>query len=228
MIVHGFVQAGGGSTRFGADKALACLGNKTMLQRTGELLASVCHDVTVVAGAGKYAEAPWPVIADRWPGEGPLGGILTALHHLSEVDSAKKTKGAEGDSCPFALILSCDMPFLTGEFLRFLMDRAIASEAAIIVPEVGGRLEPLCACWCVGSKEAIQAAFDAGGRKVSEAMKHASMEVLDEGDWKRFDTDGRLFWNMNTLADYEEARRVIEKSAGPFGLTEGKPAGPVQ
>jgi hypothetical protein len=54
------------------------------------------------------------------------------------------------------------------------------------------------------------------------------MEVLDEGDWKRFDTDGRLFWNMNTLADYEEARRVIEKSAGPFGLTEGKPAGPVQ
>jgi molybdopterin-guanine dinucleotide biosynthesis protein A len=228
MIVHGFVQAGGGSTRFGTDKALARLGNKTMLQRTGELLASVCDDVTVVAAAGKYADAPWPVIADRWPGEGPLGGILTALHHVSDAGLVEKTQDAEGDSCPFALILSCDMPFLTAEFLRFLTDRALASEAAIIVPEVGGRLEPLCACWCSGARTAVQAAFDAGGRKVSEAMKHASMEVLDEADWKRFDTDGRLFWNMNTAADYEEARRVIEKRAEPFGKTQGKQPGPVE
>jgi hypothetical protein len=45
-------------------------------------------------------------------------------------------------------------------------------------------------------------------------MKQVSMEVLDEADWKRFDTDGRLFWNMNTAADYEEARRVFEERAG--------------
>jgi hypothetical protein len=82
---------------------------------------------------------------------------------------------------------------------------------------------------------AIQAAFDAGGRKVTEAMKQVSMEVLDEADWKRFDTDGRLFWNMNTAADYEEARRVLEERAGrtdgragPFDQTQGKQAPPRQ
>jgi molybdopterin-guanine dinucleotide biosynthesis protein A len=214
MIFHGFVQAGGGSTRFGTDKALVRLDGKTMLQRTGELLASVCHDVTIVAAAGKYADAPWPVIADRWPGQGPLGGILTALHHLGEADAADKSRHVEYDPCPFALILSCDMPFLTVEFLRFLTDRALSSEAAIIVPEASRRLEPLCACWCSASAAAIQAAFDAGGRKVTEAMKHVSMEVLDEADWKRFDSDGRLFWNMNTPADYEEAHRVFEQRAG--------------
>jgi molybdenum cofactor guanylyltransferase len=214
MIVHGFVQAGGGSTRFGSDKALVLLDGKTMLQRTGELLGSVCHDVTIVAAAGKYADAPWPVIADRWPGEGPLGGILTALHRLNEADSANKNGDGVGDPCSFALILSCDMPFLTTEFLRFLTDRALSSEAAIIVPEASRRLEPLCACWCSASAAAIQAAFDAGGRKVTEAMKHVSMEVLDESVWKRFDTDGRLFWNMNTPADYEEARRIFEERAG--------------
>ena len=219
MIVHGFVQAGGGSTRFGTDKALMRLDGKTMLQRTGELLASVCQDVTIVAAAGKYADAPWPVIADRWPGQGPLGGILTALHHLSARGSADKTGDVERDPCSFALILSCDMPFLTTEFLRFLADRALSSKAAIIVPEASRRLEPLCACWCSAAVSAIQAAFDAGGRKVTEAMKHVSMEVLDEADWKRFDTDGRLFWNMNTTADYEEARRVFEERAG---LTDGR------
>ena len=51
---HGFVQAGGGSTRFGADKALAKFAGKTMLQRTGELLANVCDQVLVVAPSGKY------------------------------------------------------------------------------------------------------------------------------------------------------------------------------
>lgn len=217
MIFHGFVQAGGGSTRFGTDKAMVRLGGKSMLQRTGELLAKVCGDVTIVASEGKYADAPWPRIADRWPGQGPLGGILTSLHHLCATDSWNRNRDEEGDSCPFALILSCDMPFLSVEFLRFLTERALASEAAIIVPEASNRLEPLCACWCPAATEAIQAAFDAGSRKVTEAMKHASMEVLDESAWKRFDTDGRLFWNMNTPADYEEACRIFGTQAGRDG-----------
>jgi GTP:adenosylcobinamide-phosphate guanylyltransferase len=45
-------------------------------------------------------------------------------------------------------------------------------------------------------------------------MKHVPMEVLDESTWKRFDSDGRLFWNMNTPEDYEEAHRVMEERAG--------------
>ena len=227
MSFHGYVQAGGGSTRFGTDKAMMRLGGKNMLQRTGELLAKVTGDVTIVTAEGKYADAPWPRIADRWPGEGPLGGILTALHNLRATYSGDQKRGEESDSCPFALILSCDMPFLTAEFLRFLTERALASEAAIIVPAVSNRLEPLCACWCSAATEAVQAAFDGGCRRVSEAMKQVSMEVLDEAAWKRFDTDGRLFWNMNTMADYEEARRVFEELAARARKREGQ-APPLQ
>jgi hypothetical protein len=49
-------------------------------------------------------------------------------------------------------------------------------------------------------------------RKITEALKQLETEVLDERDWKRFDTSGRLFWNMNTLADCEEARRILGAS----------------
>lgn len=203
MNFHGFVQAGGGSTRFGVDKALAKLAGKSMLERAGELLESVCHDVHVVASPGRYSDLRWPVLTDRWPGEGPLGGILTALHSI-------ELHADEAGSCPFALIVSCDMPFLTQEFLRFLMDRAQQSEAQVIVPECSKRLEPLCACWCAASLPAVQAAFDSGVRKVSKAMKHVPMEVLDESAWKRFDSHGRLFWNMNTPGDYEEARSILQ------------------
>ena len=58
--------------------------------------------------------------------------------------------------------------------------------------------------------EKLQAAFESGVRKVTEAMKQLNMEVLDEPDWKRFDSAGRLFWNMNTQTDYQRALTEIE------------------
>jgi GTP:adenosylcobinamide-phosphate guanylyltransferase len=58
--------------------------------------------------------------------------------------------------------------------------------------------------------ETLQAAFEHGVRKVTQGIALLRAEVLDEQDWKRFDSAGRLFWNMNTLADYEEARRIVE------------------
>jgi molybdenum cofactor guanylyltransferase len=208
MTRYGFVQAGGGSTRFGTDKGLVKFAGKTMLQRTAGLLASVCDEVSVVAPPRKYANLPWPIIADRWPGEGPLGGILTALWDISERELHYGSRATDHRSR--SLIVSCDMPFQTQEFLAFLWERAALSVAQVIVPQSESGLEPLCACWRTDAVTAVQGAFDAGVRKVTEAMKHISIEVLDESAWKRFDTDNRLFWNMNTPEDYEEARRVLE------------------
>jgi len=201
MTIFGYVQAGGGSTRFGKDKALVELGGKTMLARTTELVAQVCSEVMIVAEAGKYVNAPAPVLADCWPGQGPLGGILTALQ-VSE---------RRGSSSDWNLIVSCDMPFLMGEWLGFLCERAARSAAQVVVADSASGLEPLCACWKTAAGPAIQAAFHAGVRKVAEAMRRLPMEVLDEQVWKRFDTEGRLFRNMNTPEDFEEARRIIEK-----------------
>jgi hypothetical protein len=44
---------------------------------------------------------------------------------------------------------------------------------------------------------------------VTEGIALLRAEVLDEGDWRRFDIAGRLFWNMNTAGDYEEARLIL-------------------
>ena len=209
MSLRGFVQAGGGSTRCGTDKALARLAGKTMLQRTSELLESVCDGVAIVAPEGKYSDALWPVLQDRWPGQGPLGGILTALLHLTDAVTSRASRVTDHESR--CLILSCDMPFLTREFLTYLCERASRSHALVVLPQQSASgLEPLCACWNSRASAAVQAAFDSGIRKVSEAMMRLPMEVLDESAWKRFDTGNRLFWNMNTPADYEEARRILE------------------
>jgi hypothetical protein len=45
---------------------------------------------------------------------------------------------------------------------------------------------------------------------VTDGVALLRSEVLDQRDWKRFDSAGRLLWNMNTAADYEQARRMVE------------------
>lgn len=197
-LATGYVLAGGASSRFGSDKALALIGDETVLSRICRLLEDVTGSVRVVASAQRYPQLTSKIVEDRWPGEGPLGGIITAL---------LETQNCEA-TCDWNLIVSCDMPFLTPEWLSQMIERATGSDAQVVAPRSDHGLEPLCACWRTSAVDQLQGAFDEGVRKVTEAMKRLRMEVLDETHWKRFDSAGRLFWNMNTQQDYEEALRI--------------------
>jgi len=198
--VAAYVMAGGGSTHFGEDKARVFLGGQPMLTRICDLLSAVTARVYIVAPLGRYGFAIPPVIEDRWPGQGPLGGIITALTHTRE----------RLPSTAWNLIVSCDMPFLTPGWLSYLCEFASNSGARAIVPASARGREPLCACWCTSAAQDMQAAFEGGMRRVNDALKLLHAEVLDEAHWKRFDSAGRLFWNMNTAEDYQEAQRILD------------------
>jgi molybdopterin-guanine dinucleotide biosynthesis protein A len=198
--VAGYILAGGGSTRFGRDKALVEVDGQAMLARMMKLMRSVTRDLKLVATPDKYAEFGAQLVADGWPGQGPLGGIITALE-----DAAKNSADSGWN-----LIVSCDMPFLTREWLVFLSERATKSNAQVVFPHSASGPEPLCACWQTGAAAKLRSGFERGVRKVTEGIALLRAEVLDAPDWKRFDSAGRLFWNMNTAADYEEARRILE------------------
>jgi len=200
VVVSGYLMAGGRSTRFGRDKALVEIGGAPMLERMIRLLGTVTADVRVVTRKGGYEKFGVEMVADRWPGEGPLGGIITALLATAGTDGGRD----------WNLIISCDMPFLTHEWLTYLLGRALASEAHVVLPLSGSGPEPLCACWRTQCVEILLPAFERGVRKVMDGVKQLKSEVLDEADWKRFDSAGRLFWNMNTPADYHQARRILE------------------
>jgi molybdenum cofactor guanylyltransferase len=193
-------MAGGASSRFGSDKALAELGGKPMLLRMAELVEKVTGSVAVVAPQGRYANFGIPVVADRWPGAGPLGGIATALLHAAETSA----------ECVWTLILGCDLPFLSEEWLVYLTQQAKSSGAQAVVPASPEGLEPLCACYRADAGPALRAMLDRGVRKITAALENLATEALDESRWKRFDSSGRLFRNMNTAADYEQIRAEWE------------------
>lgn len=81
-MILGVVLAGGRSSRFGSDKALAEYEGHTLLARAVDSLAGCCEFVVVVG----RETAPAPCIPD-WPHPdmGPLGGIAAGLHHALDV-----------------------------------------------------------------------------------------------------------------------------------------------
>lgn len=76
MKTLGAVLAGGRSSRFGSDKALAMLGGRSLLDHASAALDPHCEAVVVV-GRGEIAD--WPR-ADL----GPLGAIAGALIHAAD------------------------------------------------------------------------------------------------------------------------------------------------
>jgi len=105
-MILGVVLAGGLSSRFGSDKALAELDGHTLIARAVDALSGWCEHV-VVAGR---PTAPAPTLPD-WPrpGMGPLGGLAAALHHaVDEGYEAVLSCGVD------AALLPEDLPALLG------------------------------------------------------------------------------------------------------------------
>ena len=101
-MILGAVLAGGKSSRFGSDKALAELRGRTLIARAVETLEGYCDHVIVVG----RASAPAQTIPD-WPRPdmGPLGGIAAALRLAQDEDYASVlTCGVDSVALPEDLL----------------------------------------------------------------------------------------------------------------------------
>ena len=193
--VAGFILAGGASSRMGRDKALLEIGGVPLLVRIARLLTPRVAAVKVIGPPERYAALGFPVVPDDRPGQGPLGGLLTAL----------RTSSSEWN-----LVVGCDLPHLSGEWLEWLIARGLESPAEAVVPETERGLEPLCAMYRSSCAAALAAAFSQGERKLTEVVSRLTLEKITATQWKAFDPDRVLFKNMNTPADYEQARARLE------------------
>ncbi|HXN29086.1 MAG TPA: molybdenum cofactor guanylyltransferase [Candidatus Acidoferrales bacterium] len=197
VSIAGFILAGGESSRMGVDKGLLEIAGVPMIARAARLVESVVGSPVVVVGTPeKYRGLGLPAIADDWPGCGPLGGIATAL----------RASDAEWN-----LIVACDLPYLTRTWLEYLLQRArdSAEEAVVarnLTPANRRGAEPLCAMYQKGSEPELRRALERGVRKVTDGLAELRVEMIEPAKWKGFDSDGLLFKNVNTPADYEQAK----------------------
>ncbi|HVN08036.1 MAG TPA: molybdenum cofactor guanylyltransferase [Patescibacteria group bacterium] len=191
----GWVLAGGQSSRMGSPKALLEIGGRPLIARAVALLQSVCSAVTVVGSPAPYEHLGFAAIPDECAQIGPLGGILTALGRTTS---------------DWNLIVACDLPYLTPEWLRYLASRAARSRARVVLPQGPSGSEPLCAVYHREAVVAIRAAVAQGRLKVTRALEGLPIETVTPAEILPFDPRGVLFQNLNTPEDFERARADLE------------------
>jgi molybdopterin-guanine dinucleotide biosynthesis protein A len=113
----GVLLVGGESSRFGAPKALAPLGGRTLAERAWETLG-FCEERLAVGKSADLLELPFPVLDDGSDVRAPLAGVVAGL------------RAARHELC---LILPVDTPCVGQETLRALA--AACADAAI--PQTG-------------------------------------------------------------------------------------------
>jgi molybdopterin-guanine dinucleotide biosynthesis protein A len=152
----GAITAGGKSSRFGSDKALALLEGRPLLHHVSHSLES-CGLRLLVAPPGKYALEGWQPVPDTRPGEGPLAGLEAALR------AAIRLRGAG-----WVAFTGVDLPRLTSDFWRTLAART--PHALSVQPlDSEGRPQPLAALYHTDLLPHITALLDAGERRLRAA-----------------------------------------------------------
>jgi molybdopterin-guanine dinucleotide biosynthesis protein A len=197
--IGAFVLAGGRSSRMGRAKGLLPFAGKPLAVHLAQLVEFAGEVPIIIGPRSEYGGLGFRVIGDDRPNLGPLGGICTALRVA--------TRG-------WNLIVGCDLPFLTREWLEFLISRAMTSAADVVIPVNERGYEPLCAMYRQRAHEAIAAALERGVRKITDAFAELTLAPIAPAEWKAFDPRGQLFKNVNTPAEYEQARADAEAGRG--------------
>ena len=160
----GAVLAGGASRRMGVDKAFIEIDGAAMVERAAAALrAAGAADVVVVGGdAARLGALGLTAVPDRYPGQGPLGAVITALHALDSLG---------GPSMEAVVTHPCDVIAADSSAARAVIERlgGAGHETDAVVPVGEGTAQWLHAAWRRRCRPVLGTAFARGVRAPTEA-----------------------------------------------------------
>ena len=165
----------------GSDKALLPFHGRTLVEHVIAQAYSVTSNIILVGSTKRYINLGYPVIEDYFAGYGPLAGVHAAL---------------TSTRCEWNLILACDMPEVTAQFLGRLIEHAESGCADAVIPvPPGGVPEPLCAAYQRRCAGVIENSLKNGVRKVTSGLAGLKIDY-----WPV--PDSHFFRNLNTPQDW--------------------------
>ena len=166
----------------GRDKALIPFGAVPLASHAAGILNQIAPAVFLVGSPDLYAGLGYPVVPDLYPGYGPVGAIATAL--ASTVTE-------------WNLVLACDMPAVTVNLLRSLVEAAVGHRTVCAyAASPDGREHPLCGVYHASSRATFDAAVTAGEHRLLQVVSHLSPYVVHL-------TDFELLRNVNTPEEWD-------------------------
>jgi len=188
----------------GRDKATVLLDGKPLIAHVLDAAKRVFTDIMVVSSLPTAVDGMKArVVKDILPLPGALTGIVSAL------------LAADTD---YVFVLGCDMPFVTAEAMRYVVEAAAGED--IIIPQTEGGLEPMHALYrrsCIspmltalGRGHMKIAGLVSGRMKIADIFAMVSVRVLPP-DPVFFNRGVSVFMNVNTEEDLRRAERLIRR-----------------
>lgn len=176
---RGAVLTGGASRRMGRDKAfIEHDGRPLVCIAVDALLAAGAAHVTCIGGdLGRLRALGLHAIADRHPGEGPLGGLIDALRPPPGAGDPGTGDPGEGD---VVMVLTCDLPLVDGSVIVPVVAALCSQPAAdVAAPRFDGRPQLLSAAYrVVRVLPRAETAFAAGLRAVRAGLDGAAIVAV--------------------------------------------------
>jgi len=148
----------------GQDKALLPWRSQHLVEKIAATVAAVTGAVMLVGRPERYVNLTIPCLADHRHELGPLAGIEAAL----------ETEGGEWN-----LIVGCDMPDLSIDVLRDLLNKASQTRALCVAAQDDtGQIHPLCAVYHRRCLPVIKRSLDEGRLKLMNVLKDLQAEYV--------------------------------------------------
>lgn len=188
------ILAGGKSTRMGRDKATLILDSEPLIQRVYGVAREVFDNTIVVSNNIKALPGMnIPIIEDVVALQSPLAGIVSALIHT----------GAD-----YVFALACDMPFLSGEAIKYMLDNINGED--IIIPKTEKGYEPFHAIYGRSCISYMLTCIERRRYRVTDIFPYLSVKAVKEAPL--FFCNGiSVFTNINTE---EELKKALTISRG--------------
>jgi len=188
MEIDAFVLIGGRSSRFGSDKAFAEIDGESLAERVARIIEQAFPGVSVKFIAadeaqfrGQTERLRRPVLFDSKPGYGTWSGVHTALSN---------------SRAEWTLVIACDLPFISAEFLRRLASEAAGDVDAIAARQSDGRLQPLCSIYRTATVDPLiqhEIEREERPRPLTSVFAHVPIAIVD--------ADAAVLRNVNSPGD---------------------------
>jgi molybdopterin-guanine dinucleotide biosynthesis protein A len=188
--LQAFILAGGASRRMGTDKSQLVIDQQTFTERIAATLFEVTDSVSLVGRA--LDDSTLPKVPDVYPQWGALGGLHAALAACSR---------------EWALVVACDLPFVTKEL--FLQLASLRLDHHAVVPlQPDERPQPLAALYRVDPcRERAETLIQAGRRRPLDLLDAVDTRWVAFAEIRNLDQAESFFVNINTPEDYYGAIR---------------------
>jgi molybdopterin-guanine dinucleotide biosynthesis protein A len=195
--VEGFILVGGASSRMGRDKSQLLFNGRTSIDRIATELLAVALPVAMVGARQHYRHLSFRNVPDIHPGWGALGGIHAALRECER---------------DWALIVACDLPFVTGKLFERLAGLRAHQADAVVPVQADGRPQPLCALYrrdtCLPEAEKL---IESGQHTPRSLLAVVRTHWIETAELEDLPGSKNFFFNVNTQTDFEEAKKLFDE-----------------